>query len=97
MHINELNELFSPLNKTEKETFNECINRLLTNPDFKIYIRDCFNKANPLETVFTRKDSENTHLAAINDSEKNHSRYLLKIIINNNKPKQEKKKEYETE
>ena len=94
MHVNELNELFTPLSKTEKESLNEGIIRLLNNPDFLLYIRDCFNKANPLETVFTRSNSENTHLAAINDSEKNHSRYLLKIIINNNKPKKQKETEY---
>lgn len=99
MTSNEIAELLVPLSKTEREEYNDVFKRLLKNSDFKIYIRDCFGKSNPLENCMKKDHSGDDSYSSYLDGEKNHSRLLLKMILKENdlnKPKNKDQVFYET-
>ena len=62
----------------------------MDNPDFVLYIRDCFEKANPLSGAFSTRKQNDPSAAAKSDGEKAFTRYLLKMVIEIDSPLTEK-------
>lgn len=85
----ELYHYFKPLSKIERESLSDSTARLLDNPDFVIFVRDCFSKADPISPTFLSRENDNPTSAAKRDGEKNVSRYILKLIIDKDIPVEE--------
>ena len=79
--MNELAKLFVPLTPEERTRLNETTERLLSNEDFQFFMRDIFEKSNPLAPTFTDRTGNDTHAAAKADGEKNFSRLIVRLYI----------------
>jgi len=88
MNLHEIHQLFVPLSAEERKHLDLDIINLLDTPAFQRFVRDTFTKAPPLMPSYTSQSD--TLQAAKSEGEKNVSRFLLKIILEQNKAKEEK-------
>jgi len=93
----DISHLFQPLNEKERTQLEDAILALSSNDNFILFLRDLFEKSNPLLPSFLDRVNNDPYAAAKKDGEKNASRFLLNIIINKNKPKKRKKRSQKTD
>lgn len=79
-------EFFEKLSEKERKELPFAIRRLLKNKDFKLFVRDMFLKAPPLQPDFLSREQFNVTAAAVRSGEKNVSRALLKMILDAEAP-----------
>lgn len=85
MNIEQIHTLFKPLSPDEQKSLKTSIINLSDNPDFQLFIRDMFQKANPLAPVFKAGFKYDSIVAAKLDGEANVSRFILQTLLNQNK------------
>jgi len=93
----DISHLFKPLEPKERDKLEDAIISLSTNDNFILFLRDLFEKSNPLSPSFLDRSNNDPCTAAKKDGEKNASRFLLNVIINKNKPKKRKKRVQKTD
>lgn len=92
-----LSDVFVPLNEKERQQLEEAAYRLMENSDFVLLLRDWIEKSNPLTPTFLDREGNNAVTAAKRDGEKNVTRYILKLIIDKDKPRKKRAKKQPTD
>lgn len=93
----DISYLFQPLDEKERGKLEDAILTLSQNEHFILFLRDLFEKSNPLSPTFLDRTNNDPYTAAKKDGEKNAARFLLSVIINKNAPvKRKKRKQKQT-
>lgn len=93
----DISHLFKPLDEKERAKLEDAIISLSDNNNFILFLRDLFEKSNPLSPTFLDRVNNDPYTAAKKDGEKNAARFLLNIIINKNAPIKRKKRTQKTD
>jgi len=93
----DISHFFVPLDEKERSRLEEAAYRLVENEDFVLLLRDWFEKAPPLSPSFLDREGNNATTAAKREGEKNVTRYVLKLIVDKNKPRKKRAKKQPTD